>query len=309
MQIQWFPGHMHKAAKQVRETLSEVDILIEVLDARIPFSSQNPMIAEIIGDKPCIKLLNKSDMADPELTAIWQEYFEKNDNIRTIATNAKGGAQLRQITDLCHRMVPNKGGANHDRMIQAMIIGIPNVGKSTLINGFAGRTVAKTGNEPAVTKQQQRIKLEHGIMLIDTPGMMWPKIDHENSGYRLAATGAIKETATDNTDVAFAVAEYLLEVYPERLVDRYKLDAVPESEIELLESIGRLRGSLRSGGSVLLEKVSNILISELRSGFLGEITMEDPTRVEKEQAEVVIAKAAKLIKDEERKKGYKKKRR
>ncbi|RVU81744.1 ribosome biogenesis GTPase YlqF [Leucothrix sargassi] len=309
MQIQWFPGHMHKAAKQVRDTLSEVDILIEVLDARIPFSSQNPMIAELIGNKPCIKLLNKSDMADPELTKVWQEYFEQNDNIRTIATNAKGAGKLRQITDLCHRMVPNKGGEDDDRMIHAMIIGIPNVGKSTLINGLAGRTVAKTGNEPAVTKQQQRIKLDHGILLIDTPGMMWPKIDHENSGYRLAATGAIKETATDNTDVAFALAEYLLEAYPERLVDRYKLDAVPQSEIELLEEIGKLRGSLRSGGSVLLEKVSNILISELRSGFLGEITMEDPARVEKEQAEVVIAKEKKRIKDEARKKGFKKKRR
>ncbi|PWQ98275.1 ribosome biogenesis GTPase YlqF [Leucothrix arctica] len=309
MHIQWFPGHMHKAAKQVREALPEVDILIEVLDARIPFSSQNPMIAEIIGDKPCIKLLNKSDMADPEMTAIWQEYFEKNDNVRTIATNVKGSGQLRQITDLCHRMVPNKGRAGDHRVINAMIIGIPNVGKSTLINGLAGRTIAKTGNEPAVTKQQQRIKLEHGIILIDTPGMMWPKIDHENSGYRLAATGAIKETATDNTDVAFAVAEYLLEAYPERLVDRYKLESVPESEIELLEAIGRLRGSLRSGGSILLEKVSNILISELRSGFLGPITMEDPARVEKEQTEVVIAKEAKRIKDEARKKGFKKKRR
>lgn len=309
MQIQWFPGHMHKAAKEVRETLPSVDILIEVLDARIPFSSQNPMIAEIMGDKPCIKLLNKSDMADPELTAIWQEYMERNNNIRTIATNVKGTGQLRQITDLCHRMIPNKGADGDYRMINAMIIGIPNVGKSTLINGLAGRTIAKTGNEPAVTKHQQRIKLDHGITLIDTPGMMWPKIDHENSGYRLAATGAIKETATDNTDVAFAVAEYLLQAYPERLVDRYKLDAVPETEIELLEAIGRLRGSLRAGGSILLEKVSNILINELRSGFLGPITMEDPARVEKEQAEVVIAKEKKRIKDEARKKGFKKKRR
>lgn len=309
MQIQWFPGHMHKAAKAVRETLPTVDVLIEVLDARIPFSSQNPMIAQLMGDKPCIKLLNKSDLADPELTEIWQKHMEQNNNIRTLATNVKSTGNLRQITDLCHKLIPNKGGEDDYRNIHAMIIGIPNVGKSTLINSLAGRTIAKTGNEPAVTKNQQRIKLEHGITLIDTPGMMWPKIEHENSGYRLAATGAIKETATDNTDVAFATAEYLLEVYPHLLTARYQLDEVPESPLDLIESLGRLRGCLRSGGGVLLEKASNILISELRSGVLGPITLEDPDRVEVEQEEVVIAREVKRLKDEERKKGFKRKRR
>ena len=309
MQIQWFPGHMHKAAKAVRETLPTVDVLIEVLDARIPFSSQNPMIAEIMGNKPCIKLLNKSDLADSVLTEIWQQHMEQSSNIRTLATNVKSTASLRQITDLCHKLIPNKGGEDDFRNIHAMIIGIPNVGKSTLINSLAGRTIAKTGNEPAVTKHQQRIKLEHGITLIDTPGMMWPKIEHENSGYRLAFTGAIKETATDNTDVAFSAAEYLLEVYPERLVERYKLDNVPESPVELIESLGRLRGCLRSGGGVLLEKASNILISEFRSGILGPITLEDPARVETEKQEVLLAREAKRRKDEERKKNFKKKRR
>jgi len=309
MQIQWFPGHMHKAAKAVRETLPTVDVLIEVLDARIPFSSQNPMIAQLVGDKPCIKLLNKSDLADPELTTLWQRHMEQQDNVRTLATNVKSQDPLRQVTDLCHKLIPHKGGEDDYRNIHAMIIGIPNVGKSTLINALAGRTIAKTGNEPAVTKNQQRIKLEHGITLIDTPGMMWPKIEHENSGYRLAVTGAIKDTATDNTDVAFATAEYLLEIYPERLVERYQLDTTPESPLELIESIGRLRGCLRSGGDVLLDKASKILISELRSGVLGTMTLEDPTRVEHEQQEVEIAREAKRLKEEARKKNFKKKRR
>ena len=305
MQIQWFPGHMHKAAKAVREVLPTVDVLIEVLDARIPFSSQNPMIAEIMGDKPCIKLLNKSDLADAEMTQIWQENFEEQENIRTLATDVKGQNSLGHITDLCHKLIPNKGREGDYRNINAMIIGIPNVGKSTLINSLAGRTIAKTGNEPAVTKNQQRIKLQGGITLIDTPGMLWPKIEHENFGYRLAATGAIKETATDNTDVAFATAEYLLNAYPQRLVDRYNLQETPQTELELIEAIGRLRGCLRSGGDVLLEKASNILISEFRSGTLGPITLETPHQVVLEQAEVLISREAKKLKDEARKKNFK----
>ena len=307
MQIQWFPGHMHKAAKAVREVLPTVDVLIEVLDARIPFSSQNPMIAEIMGDKPCIKLLNKSDLADPEKTLIWQEFLEKQRNTRTLQTNVKGHNSLSHITDLCHKLIPNKGREGDSRNINAMIIGIPNVGKSTLINTLAGRTIAKTGNEPAVTKNQQRIKLEGGITLIDTPGMLWPRIEHENFGYRLAVTGAIKETATDNTDVAFATAEYLINAYPQRLVDRYGLEEPPTAELELIEAIGRLRGCLRSGGDVLLEKASNILISEFRSGLLGPITLESPEEVIVEQEEVLVSREAKRIKDEARKKNFKRK--
>ncbi len=298
---------MHKAAKAVREVLPTVDVLIEVLDARIPFSSQNPMIAEIMGDKPCIKLLNKSDLADPEMTTIWQDYLEQQRNIQTLQTDVKGQNKLGHITDLCHKLIPNKGREGDYRQIQAMIIGIPNVGKSTLINSLAGRTIAKTGNEPAVTKNQQRIKLDGGITLIDTPGMLWPKIEHENYGYRLAATGAIKETATDNTDVAFATAEYLLMAYPQRLVERYNLDKQPNNELELIEAIGRLRGCLRSGGDVLLEKASNILISELRSGVLGPISLETPELVTVEQEQVLLAQEAKKLKDEARKKSFRRK--
>lgn len=298
---------MHKAAKAVREVLPTVDVLIEVLDARIPFSSQNPMIAEIMGDKPCIKLLNKSDLADPKMTIVWQDYLEKQSNIRTLATDVKGQNSLGHITDLCHKLIPNKGREGDYRNINAMIIGIPNVGKSTLINSLLGRTIAKTGNEPAVTKNQQRIKLKGGITLIDTPGMLWPKIEHENFGYRLAATGAIKETATDNTDVAFATAEYLITAYPQRLIERYDLESEPTTELELIEAIGRLRGCLRSGGDVLLEKASNILISEFRSGILGPITLETPEQVIVEQEQVLVSREAKKLKDETRKKSFRRK--
>jgi len=309
MQIQWYPGHMHKAAKAAREILPTVDVIIEVLDARIPFSSQNPMIADIRGDKPCIKLLNKSDLADPDMTKIWQDYLEKQRNIKTLQTDVKAHNSLSHITDLCHKLIPNKGREDDYRNIHAMIIGIPNVGKSTLINSLAGRTIAKTGNEPAVTKHQQRIKLDGGITLIDTPGMLWPKIEHENYGYRLAATGAIKETATDNTDVAFATAEYLIEAYPQRLIDRYGLESAPLTELELIEAIGRTRGCLRSGGGVLLEKASNILISEFRSGVLGPITLERPEQVIVEQEEVLKSRELKKLKDATRKSNYKRNKR
>ncbi|MGB1310626.1 MAG: ribosome biogenesis GTPase YlqF [Leucothrix sp.] len=305
MQIQWFPGHMHKAAKAVREVLPSVDVLIEVLDARIPFSSQNPMIADLIKHKPCIKLFNKSDLADPEMTRVWQQHLEQQDNIRTLQTNVKAQNSLSHITDLCHKLIPNKGREGDYKNIHAMIIGIPNVGKSTLINALAGKTIARTGNEPAVTKNQQRIKLDGGITLIDTPGMLWPKIEHENYAYRLAATGAIKETATDNTDVAFATAEYLLATYPQRLLERYELEQIPTSELALIEAIGRLRGCLRAGGDVLLEKASNILIAELRNGTLGPITLESPEQVAREQTHVMQAREKKRLKDETRKQRFK----
>ena len=306
MQIQWFPGHMHKAAKAVRESLPAVDVLIEILDARIPYSSQNPMIAEIIADKPTIKLLNKYYMADEARTREWQQWLEQQRSVRTLTTQAVEQNYLEPVTELCRKLVPHKVGG--DQNIQAMVIGIPNVGKSTLINSLAGRMVAKTGNEPAVTQRQQRIKLETGITLIDTPGMMWPRIEHEQHGYRLAATGAIRSTALDDTDVAFATADMLLNDYPQRLLERYKLGSTPESSLELIEIIGRQRGCLQRGGNIQLEKAGVILINELRAGLLGRLTLETPAQAEQEIIEIAEFREAKRLKDLERKQRRKRRR-
>ena len=307
MQIQWYPGHMHKASKELKEILPMVDLIIEVLDARIPFSSENPMLASIRGDKPCIKILNKNDLADDEKTQQWQEYLDKQKGIKTIAVNMSQPEKIHQLTALCHKMIPDK--KETDEPLNAVIVGIPNVGKSTLINILVGRSIAKTGNEPAVTKGLQRIALkEHNILLFDTPGMLWGNIENVNSGYRLAATGAIKDTAIEIDDVGFFTAEYLLEQYPELLIKRYQLDSVPATELEFLELIGKKRGCLRSGGVVDLVKISKILLTELRDGVLGKITMETPLIMEKEVAETAIIVAKKEAKKAAKKLRRKKKR-
>lgn len=182
MAIQWYPGHMHKAQKEMKQMLPQVDLLIEILDARIPFSSENPAIARLRGDKPCIKVLSKSDLADPVATTEWQTFLEQQRSVRTFATTTEEPGRIKGLVELCHKMVPEKAAGV--RNITAMVVGIPNVGKSTIINILAGRTVAKTGNEPAVTKSQQRINLDGGVTLLDTPGILWPKIENPNSSYR-----------------------------------------------------------------------------------------------------------------------------
>lgn len=291
MGIQWYPGHMHKAQKEVREIFNQVDVFIEVLDARIPFSSQNPLIEEIRKDKPTIKILNKTDLADPEITAMWQDYMEQETSVKTLAFNAQQSDRREQIISLIKKMVPEK--AESIKTIHALIIGIPNVGKSTLINNILGRTIAKTGNEPAVTKRQQRIKLEENIILIDTPGMLWPNIENENSGYRLAITGGIKETAFELPDIASYACEFLMTAYPEQIMQRYELDELPHTDIELLEIIGRKRGCLRSGGMVDLEKVSRLFIMEYRDRYLGDLTLETPEMMLEELKQVALQRKAK----------------
>lgn len=291
MAIHWYPGHMHKANKEMAKLLPKIDLVIELLDARIPYSSENPAIQRLRQDKPCIKILSKSDLADPEITAQWQAYFEKEQSVKTITTNLLHGDKAKAIIDLCRKLVPHR--ANSAKDIMAMITGIPNVGKSTLINSIAGKTIAKTGNEPAITKGQQRISLGNKVTLIDTPGILWPKIHNENSSYRLAVTGAIKNTALDYEDVAFFASEFLLQHYPEKLMERYQLASLPESELDFLEQLGAKRGCLRSGGHVDLEKVSTILLHELRAGKLGLISMETPAIAESEKVAVTQAIAEK----------------
>jgi len=302
MQIQWYPGHMHKAQKEIREILPQVDLIIEVLDARIPFSSENPMIARLRGDKPTIKIFNKSDLADPDKTAAWQAHFEQHQNIKTLALNAQQPDRKAQIFDLINKMIPRND--NSVKVVHALIMGIPNVGKSTLINTLANRPIAKTGNEPAVTKMLQRIKLDNAITLFDTPGMLWANIENEHSGYRLAITGGIKETAFELPDVASYALEYLIETYPERLKERYMVEELPihspTPDIDLMEQIGRDRGCLVNKGKVDLDKVSRILINEIREGYLGNLTFEMPDMMIEEVAQVERKRAEKEAKKQAR---------
>ena len=281
MSINWFPGHMHKAQKEIKDILPQIDVVIEVCDARLPFSSENPMITEIRGDKPLIKILNKSDLADPSMTKIWLDYLDSQHNVKAIALTTENPAIAKTLPSLIKKLVPNKD--EDGKQINAVIMGIPNVGKSTLINTLVGKAKAKVGNEPAVTKGQQRIKLEEGLYLLDTPGMLWPKILNDNSGYRLAISGAIKDTAFEHEDIACFAAEYLLEKYPEPLIKRYQLKELPEQEVELIEAIGKRRGCVKSGGIVDFHKASAILINEIRDKTLGAITFESPDMVEKEE--------------------------
>ncbi|WP_077339508.1 ribosome biogenesis GTPase YlqF [Pseudocolwellia agarivorans] len=300
MAINWFPGHMHKAQREIKDILPQIDVVIEVCDARLPFSSENPMITEIRGDKPLIKILNKSDLADPIKTQMWLDYLEAQQNVKAIALTTDNPGVAKTLPALIRKLAPNKDETG--KQINAVIMGIPNVGKSTLLNTLVGKAKAKVGNEPAVTKGQQRIKLEEGLYLYDTPGMLWPKIVNENSGYRLAITSAVKDTAFDHDDIAFFAADYLLLEYPERLKERYKLDTLPATEIEMLEDIGRVRGCVKSGGRVDLHKASAILINEIRDRTLGAITFETPEMIEKEiihfdkvEADKIAAREAKKL--------------
>lgn len=300
--IQWFPGHMNKARNEVKENMPQMDIIIEVLDARIPYSSENPMVASLRGDKPTIKILNKADLADPDMTQAWMDYFETENGVKALAFDDNKADDVHRIIELCKKLMPNK--VESGRQIKAMILGIPNVGKSTLINTLAGRVVAKTGNEPAVTKSQQLIKLDGGIMLYDTPGMLWPKVENANSGYRLAATGGIRDTAFDFDDVAGYTAEYLLQAYPELLKARYKIETLPATDWEFFEIAGRNRGLLKKGGVVDIYRMSEILINELRDGTLGRISLETPDMREAEEAVVaqqrIAAEEKKKAREEEK---------
>jgi len=292
MAINWFPGHMHKAQKEIKEILPQIDVVIEVCDARLPFSSENPMITEIRGDKPLIKILNKSDLADPEKTQKWLDYLESQHNVKAVALTTENSATAKMLPTMIKKLVPNKN--EEGKQINAMIMGIPNVGKSTLINTLVGKAKAKVGNEPAVTKGQQRIRLEEGVYLFDTPGMLWPKIANQNSGYRLAVSGAVKDTAFDHDDIAYFAAEYLLANYPERVMERYKLDELPAHEENLIEAIGRKRSCIRSGGRIDMHKASVILINEIRDKTLGPITFEMPENIEKENAYFAEEEAKKI---------------
>lgn len=272
MSINWFPGHMHKARKEIAKVMDEVDVIIEVIDARLPQSSENPLVDTLRKGKPKLKILNKSDLADDERTQQWLEYFNSLPDTRAISLEQSQKKVINQIADICKQMVPSR--ANAERPVRTMILGIPNVGKSTLINALLGRKIAKVGNEPAVTKTQKRFTTHNGMVLSDTPGFLWPKIEDIDSGYRLAASGAIKDTAIEHEDVAIFAAGFMRTDYPERLIERFKFKAMPEIAEEVLDEIGRRRGCLRPGGIIDRNKASTLLLNEMRSGKLGKISFE-----------------------------------
>ena len=274
MVIEWFPGHMAKAKRQIAEVMPKIDIVIEVLDARLPVSSSNPLLEKLRGYKPCIKVLNKSDLADPAVTKSWVAYFDQLAGVKALPIEASKRSTVGQITDLCRRMVPNRGVPG--KTLRAMVVGIPNVGKSTLINTLAGRKIARVGDKPAITTCPQQIDLRNGIHLADTPGLLWPDIHNQKSAYRLAATGAIGDAAMDYVDVALYAADYLMKHYPKPLAARYKFQDAPESASELVDRIGRRRGCLIAGGQLDQQRASELLLRELRAGLIGRVSLESP---------------------------------
>ncbi len=288
--IQWYPGHMHKASKEFKKILPQIGLVVEVLDARLPYSSENPMLVKLRRGKPCIKILNKSDLADQDRLRVWQNFLELDSQVKTLTCSLEDNV-ISGLMDLARSLIPRRN--NRSSMIYAMIAGIPNVGKSTLINRIAGRAIAKTGNEAAMTRMQQRIEISSELTLIDTPGMLWPNIENENSGYRLAATGAIRDTALDLQAVACFIAEFFLNDYPHQIQQRYSLENLPQTEIELLELIARRRGCIVSGGKVDFEKVARLLIAELRSGELGPVCFETPEVISQEMIQVDIIRQQK----------------
>lgn len=274
---------MHKARKEIAEVMPHVDVIIEVIDARIPFSSENPLVPSLRGGKPLIKLLNKADLADPVTTQLWVEKIEQESGVKALPVSQERPDQIRNLLNLITRLVSER--QREIRPARAMIMGIPNVGKSTVINTLAGRVIAKTGNEAGVTKAQQKIKLDDGILLTDTPGFLWPKLSPPSCGYRLAITGAIKDTVFDYADIALYAADYLKWAYPDALKQRYQLNEIPDTDLEILDAIGRQRGCMRKGGGVEIQKVSSLLITELRAGLLGTISWETPDMTSREVEE------------------------
>ena len=275
MGIQWYPGHMTKARRLLAESMPSQDVIIEVLDARMPAASANPVLTELRRMKPCLKILNKSDLADPEITKAWLRFYETSVTSAKVMALALSTTQLHEIKTripaACKLLTP-RGPL---KPVRAMIVGIPNVGKSTLINTLMDRKVAKVGDEPAVTKAQQRVTLKNGISLWDNPGILWPKIDDEEASYRLALGGAIPDTVIDYESVGHFAARYFLRKYPALIKARYKLTELP-GENDLLAEIGRRRGCLRSGGAVDLHKAADILVHEFRTGAIGRISLEEP---------------------------------
>ncbi|MDV2580582.1 ribosome biogenesis GTPase YlqF [Alkalibacillus haloalkaliphilus] len=279
MTIQWFPGHMAKAKREVEENLKLVDLIVELVDARAPFSSQNPMLQEVTDDKQKLVLLMKSDLADSKLTQQWVDYFESEGKYAlAIDVNNKEDIkkiikQTKVISEKINERRKEKG--INPRSLRAMILGIPNVGKSTLINRLANKKQAKTGDQPGVTRQQQWIRVHGEFELLDTPGILWPKFEDEEVGYKLAAIGTIKDQILHLDDIAVYILRYFKEHYAEALLERYPtLNIESEDIVEWFDAIGKKRGCLMSGGVIDYDQVADVIIRDLRQGHLGNVTFD-----------------------------------
>ncbi|MGA3600915.1 ribosome biogenesis GTPase YlqF [Lysinibacillus agricola] len=278
MTIQWFPGHMAKARRQVTEKLKLVDIIFELIDARLPLSSRNPMIDEVINQKPRLLILNKADMADEQETRKWVEYFAQRGH-KAVAINSLEGKGLQQVTKAAQEILKEKfdrmkARGMKPRAIRAMIVGIPNVGKSTLINRLAKKNIAKTGNTPGVTKAQQWIKVGKELELLDTPGILWPKFEDQEVGYKLALTGAIKDTITNMEDLAVYGLRFLSNHYPARMEERYGFQFVHEDLVETFDHIGKLRRVFGPGGEIDYDQVAQLIVRDIRGLQLGKLTFD-----------------------------------
>lgn len=278
--INWFPGHMKKTQREIKENLKLVDAVIEIRDARIPRSSANPDIDKLCGSKPRVILLNKSDLTESKVTKVWIKELS-NENVMAIEVNCLKGQGLNQIKPALETLLKEK----HDRlrakglvkiMTRVMVVGIPNVGKSTFINKMAKNNIAKTGDRPGVTKSKQWIKTPLGIEMLDTPGVLWPKFEDETTALNLAFTGAIKDEIMDTEELSYLLVKRLQENYPKELMTRYKLDEVCEDPYDTLNAIARKRGCLMSGGRINYDRIATILLDEFRGGVIGNISLERP---------------------------------
>lgn len=275
MTIRWYPGHMGKALEKIADLIKKVDVVIEVLDARLPLSSSNHQLQALRRTKPWVKVLNKSDLADPAITKAWLKEFKSEAGVSSLTISAKKHAETKKLIKLCQELSPKSVRPGFP--VRVMVVGIPNVGKSTLINTLAGKSLAKVGDKPAITTVNQRIEL-NGIVLSDTPGVLWPNMEDHDGSYRLAASGAIGANALDYHEVALFAGEYMMRRYPELIKGRYNLAELPETPTALLEVIGRCMGCLIAGGEIDMNRASEAFLRELRAGKIGRISFEEPGR-------------------------------
>lgn len=274
MTIRWYPGHMDKALQKISDSVKSTDVIIEILDARLPMSSSNHQLHELRRNKPCIKVLNKNDLADPVVTKSWVRFFEAEKGVLALPLSAKQFREVNQLTKLCLRLAPSRGKPG--RPLRAMVVGIPNVGKSTLINTLAGKSMAKVGDKPAITTNNQQIDLRNGIILTDTPGLLWPDMSDQTAAYRLATSGAIGAGALDYETVGLFAADFMMKRYPELIKARYKLETIPENTTEFIDQIGRRLGCLMAGGIIDQNRAAEAFLRELRAGKIGRISFEEP---------------------------------